>query len=779
MTKKDDGSQATLVQKLSRPISWQAFVDVMTHEIRLGAGSKQRKDFADLDGEAEKLLAEARLQAERTGTPVEKVLAAMGVLPADQRIDIGAVDRRQLLNQLGWESLSGEFRSFSEMPPHEADQGGETQPARPIQLLDEVACLKRLQESLPRLTLDELSAFVELLSPNDSQLLDQLTVCQVIPAEHLKDAKRAAAEEENLFWLLLLSCGASPERFANLLAAQPWFPLIDEEKGEFADFLAEEGKLSFRQFKLYMEMRKETTTPAHEVLSGLTDDPNEIFEAMATFFSLPKASKDDFPPLTELENAELIPLLRVFDVVPLSLGEEVILGVMRPMTLLQQTLIEERVGGFAVRLLMPDDFEERRRLIAGKLASSRHADARQKARDIGAIREMITNQSAVRLVEGMLEKALEVGATDIHLEYQKDTFRVRFRVDSILQEAMSIHPELADEVISRIKILADMDITERRQPQDGHIKVSIDDKDVNMRVATIPAHRGERISIRLLNSGQVQLTLEDLGFGKSDLAKLDELTKRPYGMILTTGPVGSGKTTTLYSSLSRLNNSEKNILTIEDPVEYEIDGVNQVEVNYRIGFGFVQGLRSILRHDPNTILVGEIRDHETAAIAVRASMTGLLVFSSLHTNDAAGAVTTFYNFQIAPLLIANSLLGVVAQRLVRRLCPSCRELYPPSAEELELFHTHQMLQEGETIDSLARPVGCEDCYFTGYQGRTGIFEMMEVTPDIRDMIMNQASEREIREAAIANGMRLLPQSALEKAKEHITSIEDLRRVVFL
>jgi len=240
---------------------------------------------------------------------------------------------------------------------------------------------------------------------------------------------------------------------------------------------------------------------------------------------------------------------------------------------------------------------------------------------------------------------------------------------------MNIHLSLASEVIGRVKILADMDITERRQPQDGHIKALIGGRDVDMRIASVPTFHGERVEIRLVDSSKVMLSLEDLGLKTQDYQRVLRLLERPYGMILATGPVGSGKTTTLYSCLSRLDPVSQNILSIEDPVEYELEGANQIEVNYRLNFGFVEGLRASLRQDPDTILVGEIRDNETAAIAIRASMTGLLVFSSLHTNNAPGAVTTFYNFRIPPLLIANSLLGVIAQRLVRRLCKSCCEFY--------------------------------------------------------------------------------------------------------
>lgn len=780
MTKKSESSGATLVEKLTRPVSWRAFVDVMTHEIRVGpGGKKQGRDFADLDGEAEKLLLEAQQQAAHTGVPVEQILAGMGMLPKGGSEQ--SVDRRVLLNQLGWESLSGEWKAPASIEIRTPSQEGAKPAAKPtnIQLLDEMTCLRRMQTSISQLTIDELSELLDSMSHDMSSLKEQLLVGRVIPPDHLEDAWQASEEEGSpALWLLLLSCGADPERFAAWIKSLTWFPILHEEKGEWVDFLADEGMLTFRQYKSYLEQRKQGGISSTQRLAEFVA-PAVQLQALSTFFELDILEQEQFGLVKSLDADGLMPVLRAFDVVPLSLEEPVAFGGTRPLSAFVRALLEEQMGECDYYLLHEDEYEKRRAAIQGALIASRHADAKQKAKDIGLIREMITNTSAVRLVENMFEKALEMKATDIHLEHQNDMFRVRFRVDSILQEAFSIHPELAEEVISRIKILAGMDITERRKPQDGHIKVSIDGIDVNMRVATAPTHRGERISIRLLNSGQVAHSLIELGFSEEELERFLALTRRPYGMILTTGPVGSGKTTTLYSGLAHLNYPEKNIITIEDPVEYELDGINQIEVNYRIDFGFAQGLRSILRQDPNVILVGEIRDHETAAIAVRASMTGLLVFSSLHTNDAPGAVTTFYNFQIAPLLIANSLLGVVAQRLVRRLCPSCREVYEPSQEEIELFIKHKVCTADDPIQELARPVGCEECMFTGYSGRTGIFEMMEVTAEIRELIMEQASERAIRDAAIANGMVELAQAGLEKCRELSTSLDEVRRVVFV
>ena len=283
-----------------------------------------------------------------------------------------------------------------------------------------------------------------------------------------------------------------------------------------------------------------------------------------------------------------------------------------------------------------------------------------------------------------------------------------------------------------------------------------------------------------MDSSKKLLTLTDLGLEQDSYEKVIKMTTRPYGMVLATGPVGSGKTTSLYSCLSLIDPVVNNVLSIEDPVEYELDGANQLEVNYKVGFGFVEGLRATLRQDPDTILVGEIRDHETAAIAIRASMTGLLVFSSLHTNDAPGAITTFHNFQIPPLLIANSLLGVIAQRLVRKVHPGSMEKYRASESEKQILaNVWPELAEMEESPTLVRAVPTVETNGTGYYGRTGIFEVMEVNTAIRDMILEEAPERAIREEALRNGMRLLRDSALLKVREHVTTMEEITRVVFL
>lgn len=773
---KVKGSGATLIEKLNQPVSWKTFMDVMTHEISIsGRGKDVPMSFADLDVEVERMLEQAELSAQRRGVSVEQVLSEMGLMSKAALDENGDLDRDDLMSSLGWSNKG-------EVNPMEVEGGRAVTTKRSsstIALTDEASVLREVQSMLPQLSMDDISSFLGRLNL-EQNFGDKLVTCKVLTESELEDLRGLVeSNPEAPLWRLVVEVGGDLGFLVLVMETESWFPLIDPDDGNFVEHLLEEGLMTYRQFKAYKQQQMDTSIPAIALLQETLGVDVELPFLLSEFFNIPVMSLLEFPAFSGSLPNSLLPYFRVFDVVPLELEpEQYILGVTRPPSAIMKEMAATFSAPTSFRLLALDEFDSRRQRIQQQLRTSRNLAAkRMQAREFLELRDRLANTSAVRLVEELFAKALDMSATDIHMEHQEQGFRVRFRVDSILQDAMYIHPELADEVTSRIKILADMDITERRQPQDGHIKATIGENDVNMRVATVPTYHGERIGIRLVNSGKMNLTLEDLGLDQKDMAILERLASRPYGMILTTGPVGSGKTTTLYSNLARLNATELNIITIEDPVEYELDNINQIETNHKIGFGFAEGLRAVLRQDPNVILLGEIRDHETAAIAIRASMTGLLVFSSLHTNDAVGAVTTFHNFQVPPLLIANSLLGVVAQRLVRRLCPHCKELYTPSEEERAMFE-----REGVPLAEdaqLARAEGCEECYFSGYKGRVGIFEVLEITNEMRELILNKASEQSMRELAIENGMRLLSSDALRKIKNHSTSIAEAKRVVFL
>ncbi len=389
--------------------------------------------------------------------------------------------------------------------------------------------------------------------------------------------------------------------------------------------------------------------------------------------------------------------------------------------------------------------------------------------DIGDLQKMAREARTVRLVNLILRQALEEQASDIHIEPFETSLRVRYRIDGVLHEVAAPPRSLAPAVASRIKIMAELNIAERRLPQDGRIKMRAAGRDVDVRVSTVPTVYGESIVLRLLDPAAARLGLADLGMGPGDLDRFHRMIMRPYGIVLVTGPTGSGKSTTLYAALQSIYTPEKKIITIEDPVEYQLPGVNQIQVRQRIDLTFANGLRSILRQDPDVIMVGEIRDGETAEIAVQAALTGHLVLSTLHTNDAAGAFTRLLDMGVDNYLVASTVQAVVAQRLVRRVCREC-------AEEVHVADAEA--RSGETI-SARRGRGCPLCRQTGYKGRVGIFEVLAVEDGIRSLIMQQAPSGRIKEVAQAAGMTSMRSDGLRKVRTGLTTMEEVLRVTQL
>ena len=380
--------------------------------------------------------------------------------------------------------------------------------------------------------------------------------------------------------------------------------------------------------------------------------------------------------------------------------------------------------------------------------------------------------SVIKFVNQVLAEAIQLRATDVHFEPFERELRLRYRIDGVLQE-VNVPPQIKQfqpAIISRLKILAQLNIAEKRLPQDGRIKLRIGDVELDVRASVIPMLHGEGVVLRLLHRGTALLGLEQLGMSPEDRAQIERILDLPHGIFLVTGPTGSGKTSTLYAALSKINDAERKIVTIEDPVEYYLRGINQIQVNTKSGMTFALGLRSILRHDPDVVLVGEIRDRETAEIAVQASLTGHLVFSTLHTNDAPGALTRLVDMGVEPYLVASSLEGVLAQRLVRLICPKCREEYQVPAKETI------RLEPGREIPKVTwRGKGCRDCQGTGYRGRTSICEMMLVSEEIRSAILNRTSVGEIRKIASRQGMRSLRSDGWRLVVDGRTSVEEVLR----
>ena len=378
----------------------------------------------------------------------------------------------------------------------------------------------------------------------------------------------------------------------------------------------------------------------------------------------------------------------------------------------------------------------------------------------------------INFVNSILYEAVRDRASDIHVEPFEDDLSIRYRVDGVLHNVHTLPKHLHSPIVSRIKVMADLDIAEKRLPQDGRIRIKIAGKDIDIRVSTVPTSFGEREVLRLLDRSQVLRGLEEIGMASDHLGGMERLANQSHGITLVTGPTGSGKTTTLYAALTRINSADKNIITIEDPVEYQLKGISQIQVNPKIDLTCANGLRSILRQDPNVIMVGEIRDFETAEIAIQASLTGHLVFSTLHTNDAAGAVTRLIDMGIEPFLVVSSLTAILAQRLVRRICPHCKVTYSALEEELaELgIEPGQMPEDG-----LWKGEGCQRCIGTGYLGRTGIYELLRVTNNIKAEVLRNPDSGSIKSVAIEEGMRTLRQDGARKVLEGITTIEEVLR----
>lgn len=394
-----------------------------------------------------------------------------------------------------------------------------------------------------------------------------------------------------------------------------------------------------------------------------------------------------------------------------------------------------------------------------------------KEKKIEQVEEDENAAPVIKFLNTIIENAILNSTSDIHIEPDEQEMRVRYRIDGVLREMMRINIGMLDPVVSRIKIMANLNIAEKRVPQDGRISFKAKEKNIDLRISTVPTMWGEKIVMRLFDKSNFSLNLKTLGFDNLDMSKINRIIESPYGIILVCGPTGSGKTTTLYSILNILNEESKNIITIEDPVEYNFKGINQMQVNSKIGFDFANGLRSILRQDPDIIMVGEIRDGETAEISVRSALTGHLVLSTIHTNNAVGTITRMEDMGIASFLISSTVTGIISQRLVRKICPNCGTDHISDERETRLLglDTPIMIKKGE---------GCSLCNNSGYKGRIGVYEIMEISPEIRNLIDINAPESEIEDIAIKQGMVILRQACISKIKQGLTTVDEMMRVTY-
>jgi type IV pilus assembly protein PilB len=561
--------------------------------------------------------------------------------------------------------------------------------------------------------------------------------------------------------------------------------------GLLEEVLLTEGWVGPDQLKQALQVQQRNRTPLGQILvemGVLTEE--QLARALAAQWGLPFTSLAE--ETVDTEAAQLIPahLARRHGVVAVGRRQtRLVVAMSDPANVLAIDDIR-LVTGLDVDIVVasPSDITKIQSVVyAGSLnleellkESAGEAETVEEARPdeiaLEHLRTMVEDAPIVRAVNQILTQAVLAEASDIHIEPHRREVKVRFRIDGVLQDVMTPPKAVQAPLISRVKILANMDIAERRLPQDGHIHLRLSGRELDLRVSTLPTVLGEKVVIRILDQARTRLTLPQLGFAGDLLATWENLITKPYGLILVTGPTGSGKTTTLYTSLARINTPERNIVSIEDPVEYQIPRVNQVQVNPKIGLTFANGLRTILRQDPDVVLIGEIRDRETAEIAVQASMTGHLVLSTVHTNDAPGAVTRLVDMGIEPFLITSSLVGVLAQRLVRVICDRCKEAYVPPADALRRLGVDP--QDAPDL-RLYRGRGCEVCRKTGYRGRIGVFELMVMTDELRQLVLGGGSSDALREAAQRTGMRTLRQNGVLKVLEGVTTFEEVLRVIFV
>jgi type II secretion system protein E len=510
---------------------------------------------------------------------------------------------------------------------------------------------------------------------------------------------------------------------------------------------------------------------------------DDVLRALARQHNLPYLSRDELPvPLPILKTLSA-KYLRQYRICPVSIeGNTLTVATADPTDLVVLDDLRQNVP-MQIRLaISPEDgiLDAIERTYVGGVSSLARlveglddkGAADEGDENVKHLRDMAFEAPVVRVVNLLIENAIGAEASDIHVEPFEDVLRVRYRIDGVLYDQESPPRRLQAAVTSRIKLMAEMNIAERRLPQDGRVRVSIQGRRVDIRVSTVPTVHGESIVMRLLDRTTIFLPLEHLGFAPEIETQIERLIRRPHGILLVTGPTGSGKTTTLYAALDKINAPDKKIITIEDPVEYQLKGVNQIPVKPKIGLTFATGLRHIVRQDPDVIMVGEIRDLETAEIAIQAALTGHLVFSTLHTNDAPGAITRLQDMGAEPYLISSVLTGALAQRLVRRVCQRCRTPYEPEPADLIALG----LTPADARRPLFRGAGCTECRGTGYRGRSGIYELFTVDEEVRSLILRRAATSEIRRYAVEHGMLTLRADGWAKARAGMTTIDEVLRV---
>ena len=550
-----------------------------------------------------------------------------------------------------------------------------------------------------------------------------------------------------------------------------------------SDALAKLGKLDDRALERVRRARAETGRTVADVVTGLgLATERDIANAYAACLGSPVVERAAYPPAPLYEEELPLRFLKARRLVPLAEDDEgLVLAMADPLDDFAAGAVAMKLGVVVRRVVaVPSELEEALETLYGngrstieEIVDSLDGEADANGDDAERLRDLASEAPVIRLVSLLISESVERHASDIHIEPFENRLRVRYRIDGVMHEVASHPSRLRFAIISRIKIMAKLNIAERRLPQDGRIRLSVRGNEIDLRVSTVPTDHGETVVLRVLDRSSVVLDFDRLGFDKDTGAALGRLLHRPNGIVLVTGPTGSGKTTTLYTALTELNSPDRKILTVEDPIEYRLEGVNQIAIRPQIGLGFADVLRSILRQDPDIIMVGEIRDIETVQIAVQAALTGHLVLSTLHTNSAAATVTRLLDMGAESYLLNSTLSGVVAQRLVRRLCPDCRRPHPLSDAMIAELGIAD-LAGGDGMLFEAR--GCASCGDTGYSGRLCIVEILTIDDAIRKLILDRAAEGDIARAAVRGGMRTMYRDGMAKALRGATSAEEVVRV---
>lgn len=540
------------------------------------------------------------------------------------------------------------------------------------------------------------------------------------------------------------------------------------------DILVEEGLVSSDQVEIALSLMETNEKLGDTLVRAGYVTENQVLEALEKQLGIRKVTINDFDLDAKLLRMLSEDYVRENKVVPLTFEDnKLLVAVADP---LNYYIVDDLrlMTGYNVDMVMAPR-SEIETIISRHYGIERSLDQlilNINDKSFTNIEDQSDETPLIRLVNQLLLSAISQKASDIHIDPQENEVLVRYRIDGVLIVEKTFPKLMEKQLVSRIKIISGLDITENRRPQDGRIKMVVEGYPLDLRISILPTVTGEKVVMRILSLQTTIGNIQKLGLSNENINKVKRLIAQPNGILLVSGPTGSGKSSTLYASLNQLNKPDVNIITIEDPVELQLKGINQVQVNPEIGLTFANGLRSILRQDPNIVMVGEIRDVETAEIAVRASLTGHLVLSTIHTNDSAGTVTRLVDMGIEPFLVSSSLVGVVAQRLVRRSCQDCGEWVPATERERHLFS-----EVGMSIEKVYRPRGCNSCNGKGYVGRIAIFEILEMNDRLRSMINSGKNELDIKEEAIRSGLKLLIQDGFEKVKEGITTTEEILRVV--